>query len=76
MTLNEWYKTQNDEERNAFAERTGYSRKYIEIHLVSPNPKKIPPVYGIKRLADATDGAIGFYNLVDYYLGFSKDRVK
>ena len=58
MNFRDYFLGLNLEGRAAFAERSGLAMMYIQCHLISDPPRKVPSMEKIIRLAKATQGFI------------------
>ncbi len=67
MNFRTYYLGLSEEEREQFAKRAELKTGYISCHLVANPPRKIPPLKTIRKMADATDGTLSYYDLVDYF---------
>ncbi len=61
-----WYRSLTKEEKQAYAERAGTTRTYIEVQLVSR--RRIPRKDLMHRLASASLGRVGFDDVVRFFL--------
>lgn len=66
MNFRDWYRALDREARKAFADRADTSPEYIEIHLLPR--RKTPRRDTMQALADASDGALSFEDMVNYFL--------
>ena len=66
MNINTYYKSLSQENRKQFAERAKTSPEYIEIHLLPR--RKTPRKKTMEALADASDGACTYQEMVTYFL--------
>ena len=64
--FDDFYRSMNREERQAFAKRADTSTAYIEIHLLPR--RKMPKKETMQALAGASNGALSFEDLVNYFL--------
>ena len=54
-------------QNEAFADRVGTSPAYIQLHLMADPPRKIPRPDLMRALADATDGACTFQDVLEHF---------
>lgn len=62
----QWYRSLNAQERQAYADRAGVSRKYIEVSLVFR--RRTPKPETMRNLADATLGRLTYEDIVRFFL--------
>jgi hypothetical protein len=67
MTLRDYYRSLNDNQRKQYAERAGTSKKYCDSHLMRTRPSRIPKRDLMQGLANASNGAVSFSDVVDYF---------
>lgn len=65
MDFKTYFRGLDQSEREAFAKRAETSADYVNIHLVPRN--KIPRKENMKLLAEATQGAVSYSEIVDYF---------
>lgn len=65
MTLRDYYRRLDAEAREQFAARAGTTRPYVEVHLLPR--RKIPRPDLMRRLADATQGAVGLGDMLNHF---------
>lgn len=67
MDFATFYKSLSHEDRDAFASRAGRSRRYIEIHLITR--RKQPTKATMRSLADASNGAVDYQSMLNFFYG-------
>lgn len=67
MILRAYYDSLNSKEKMAYAERAGTSSQYIQIHLMSAPPRKVPRPDLMRQLVDATDGACSLEEVLSHF---------
>ncbi len=65
MDFRNYWSSLDDDEKEEFARNSGYSAKYINTHLIYR--RKSPPIERIDKLATASNGSLGFYQLCDFF---------
>lgn len=65
MTWPQWVRLMTIEDREAYANRAGVARTYLENVLV--HRKKEPRIATMKALADASNGAFSYADLVHFF---------
>ena len=65
MDFADFYRALSREERKQFADRAATSPEYIEIHLLPR--KKNPRKETMKSLAEASEGAVSYEDVVRYF---------
>lgn len=66
MDFADFYRSLSREDRKQFADRADTSPEYIEIHLLPR--RKTPRQDKMKALADASNGAVSYEDIVRYFL--------
>lgn len=61
-----WYRSLTAQEKDAYAERAGTTRRYIEVQLVFR--RRNPSLEMIKRLADASLGRLSHDDVARFFL--------
>lgn len=69
MNLQDYYRSLDADEREAFALRAKTSRAYIEIHLMAPDMgrRKTPRQALMKALAEASDGNCSMTDVLAHF---------
>lgn len=65
MNFKTYYRGLEQDDREAFADRAETSTNYIDIHLIPRH--KIPRKESMKMLAKASEGAVSYLEIVDYF---------
>jgi len=74
MNFRDYYKSLTQKQRAEYARRAGTTTGYIHCHLLADPPRRVPRLKTIERMASATDGAVTFEELVEYFRAAAKDR--
>lgn len=67
MNYRSYFVALNADQREAYARRAGTSSAYIQIHLMATPPRKIPRPELLRALADATEGACSFQDMLAHF---------
>lgn len=67
MDFATFYKSLSSQDREDYARRACRSRRYIETHLISR--RKQPTKATMRCLADASNGAIDYQSMLNFFYG-------
>jgi hypothetical protein len=67
LSFPEFYRSLSEAERKAYADKAGTTPGYIETHLVSTPPRKIPRPKLMRGLADASGGRVSQQVLLRHF---------
>jgi hypothetical protein len=70
MQLPDYFNSLSKEERDAYGRRAKTSAGYIRTHLVAPpSRRRVPRPALMRRLAEASNGAVTYEELLAYFYG-------
>jgi hypothetical protein len=67
MKLRTYFEGLDSDAKSLYAKRAGTSLNYMQIHLFSEPPRKIPRPEMLRRLAKASSGAVSFKEVLSHF---------
>lgn len=74
MTFQQYYKSLNSKERDAYAEAIRLNRRYIEIHLMKTQ-RRNPSTTTMQRMAEGSNGNLTYMDVVASFPPLIKEAV-
>lgn len=69
MDFRTYFEGLNSDEQDAFGLRAGTSGNYIRVHLMANPPRRTPRPDLMKKLAEASDGAVTQADVIAHFYG-------
>lgn len=74
MKYRDYFSGLHADQREAYAQRAGTSAAYVQIHLMASPPRKIPRPELLRSLAEATEGACTFQDVLAHFYPDNADQ--